>query len=253
MMDFRKRIQSGAFMAGTWCSLGSPSITELIGLCGFDWVLLDGEHAPSTTPGLMAQMQALNGSSTSSIVRIPWLDRVHIKWALDIGAEGIMVPYVENAEQAMEAVSYMKYPPSGARGVAGAMRACRYGLDVAGYLAQADSKHAAIMQIENRKGVDNCRSIAGVDGVDVLFVGPMDLSMSLGMPGRFSDPCFMEVLEQIASAAREEGKASGILLPSVELLPAMRKMGYSFIAVSSDINILAKNFKKLIADMNSAG
>ena len=123
MFDIRERVLKGEFVAGTWCSLGSPAAAEITALCGFDWVLLDAEHAPSTTAGIMSQMQAVSRFATAPIVRVPWLDRVAVKWSLDIGAAGIMVPYVETVEQAREAVSFMRYAPEGVRGVAGATRA----------------------------------------------------------------------------------------------------------------------------------
>lgn len=251
-MSLCEQVRSGAFAAGTWCSLGSSAAAEIAALCGYDWVLLDGEHAPSTTTGLMAQMQALNASLSAPVVRIPWHDRVFIKWALDIGAAGIMVPYVENGEQAKQLVTWMRYPPQGERGVAGAMRACGYGLNIQTYLAEANDNTLAIMQIENQNAIDNCRDIARVDGVDVLFVGPMDLSTSLGMPKRFADPAFMDVLWRIAQETRAEGKACGILLPNTDLLPKFLEIGYTFVAVSSDINILTAQLKSIEQRMRKA-
>jgi 2-keto-3-deoxy-L-rhamnonate aldolase RhmA len=172
MFDIRERVLRGDFVAGTWCSL--PAAAEITGLCGFDWALLDSEHAPTTTAGLMAQMQALSRFLTAPIVRIPWLDRVAIKWSLDIGAAGIMVPYVETEEQAREAVSFMRYAPEGVRGVAGATRASDFGFGFKDYFAESNKRLLTVAQMETQLAVDNSRAIAAVDGVDVLFVGPMD-------------------------------------------------------------------------------
>lgn len=245
MIPLRQRVLSGDFMAGMWCSLSSSTVTEAVGLCGYDWALLDGEHSPSSTHGFMQQMQSLSRFSTAPIVRIPWLDRVHIKWVLDIGAAGIMIPYVETAEQAREALSYMQYPPHGVRGVGGAVRACDYGLNFANYFAQANDSLLTIVQLETQLSLDNAAAIAATDGVDVLFVGPMDLSASIGMPKRFDDPHFMKILQYVADCARAENKACGILLPRLDLVPTLKAMGYTFVAVSSDISLLVQSFKQL--------
>ncbi len=245
MFDIRERVLKGEFVAGTWCSLGSPAAAEITALCGFDWVLLDAEHAPSTTAGIMGQMQAVSRFATAPVVRIPWLDRVAIKWSLDIGAAGIMVPYVETVEQAREAVSFMRYAPEGVRGVAGATRASAFGFEFPQYFAEANRRLLTVAQMETRLAVDNSRAIAAVDGVDVLFVGPMDLSTSLGMPKRFADPAFMEVLGIVADNARAEGKACGILLPNADLIPRFKEMGYTFVAVSSDVNVLSRHLKDI--------
>lgn len=251
MNTIRKRVQNGEFLAGTWCSLGSPVVAEISALCDFDWLLLDAEHAPSSTTGLMAQMQAMSRYTTAPIVRIPWLDRVAIKWSLDIGAAGIMIPYVETVEQAREAISFMRYAPAGVRGVAGATRSSEFGLDFPAYFAGANESLLAVAQIETPTAVENSRAIAAVDGVDVLFVGPMDLSTSMDMPRRFADPQFLAVLETIAASARAEGKASGILLPSLDLVPKLRDMGYTFMAVSSDVNILTKHLREINCGLRS--
>ena len=245
MFDIRERVLRGDFVAGPWCSLNSPAAAEITGLCGFDWALLDSEHAPTTTAGLMAQMQALSRFLTAPIVRIPWLDRVAIKWSLDIGAAGIMVPYVETEEQAREAVSFMRYAPEGVRGVAGATRASDFGFGFKDYFAESNKRLLTVAQMETQLAVDNSRAIAAVDGVDVLFVGPMDLSASLNLPERFADPAFMDVLQLVSDNARSEGKACGILLPDATLIPTLKEMGYTFVAVSSDVNVLTKHLKAI--------
>lgn len=254
MNSIRERVLKREFMAGTWCSLGSSVSAEIAGLSGYDWALLDMEHAPSTTPSLMQQMQALAPSTTAPIVRIPWLDRVPIKWALDIGASGIMVPYVETVEDATFAVSCMRYGIDGVqgiRGVAGSTRASDYGYNFKNYFAEANQKLLTIVQMETQKSVDNCEAIAAVDGVDVLFVGPMDLSTSINMPKRFADPEFKKVLQHIADRSRAKGKACGILLPTLDLVPMLKEMGYTFVAVSSDVNILAKHLKEIAQAMRA--
>ncbi len=245
----KEKILNGQFMAGAWCSLGSASAAEMVGVCGYDWALLDAEHAPSSTTSLMAQMQGLSRFSTLPIVRIPWLDRVHIKWALDIGAKGIMVPYVETAEQAQEAVTYMQYPPKGVRGVGGAVRACDYGSNFVNYMENANKDLITIVQLETKLALENMESIAKVEDVDVLFVGPMDLSFNINMPERFNDPNFIDILKNVAICAKNAKKASGILVPDVNLVPICKELGYTFVAVSSDVSILMKGLKQIKANM----
>lgn len=240
MYYIRKRVAGGDFVAGTWCSLALPAICEIIGESGYDWLLIDMEHAPGTPVSLLQQLQAVRGFSLAPIVRVPALDRAYVKWALDLGASGIMFPGIDTAEQAAEAVSFMRYDPHGVRGVSGAARCAGYGRHFSAYVAEADENLLTVVQIESARAVKNCEAIARTDGVDVLFVGPMDLSTSLGLPGRFADPRFMDVLRQVAHAACAAGRACGILLPDPGLVPHLRDMGYTFVAVSSDTNILVK-------------
>lgn len=248
MYYIRERIGNGDFVAGTWCSLASPMVCEIIAGSGYDWMLLDMEHAPGTPLSLLGQLQAMQGFPVAPVVRVPVLDRVSVKWALDLGASGIMFPSIGTPEEAARAVSFMRYEPEGVRGVGGAARCAGYGARFPAYFAEANRSLLAVTQIESPLAVENGPAIARVEGVDVLFVGPMDLSTSLGMPGRFADPAFMDVLQRVSDAARAAGKASGILLPDPGLVPRLREMGYTFIAVSSDTAILtrymAENLKR---------
>lgn len=240
MYYIRKRVAAGEFVAGTWCSLASPAICEMVGETGYDWMLIDMEHAPGTPVSLLQQLQAIRGFSLAPIVRVPSLDRAYVKWALDLGASGIMYPCIDTAEQAAEAVAFMRYDPRGVRGVSGAARCAGYGRRFSAYVAEADENLLTVVQIESALAVENCEAIARTDGVDVLFVGPMDLSTNLGLPGRFGDQRFMDVLQRVADTARIAGRACGILLPDPGLVPRLRDMGYTFVAVSSDTNILVR-------------
>ena len=251
MRSFREKVLKGEFAAGIWNNLDSSVVTEIIGLCGYDWVLLDTEHRPSTTGGLLHQMQSLSGSITVPIVRVPWLDRVAVKLALDIGAAGIMVPCIDTVEQACEAVSFMRYAPQGVRGVGAGTRASAYGFNFQQYFENSSKELLTVVQIETQLGVNNVRQIAEVDGVDVVFVGPVDLSVSIGMLKRFADSKFMDILAAVAHDVRIVGKAAGILLPGLELLPDVQKMGYSFVAVSSDIGAMTMQLKAIIQSMRT--
>ena len=245
----RERVLKGEYLMGAWSCFNSPATVELIGVSGYDWVLLDSEHAPTTTVDLMSQLQALSRYQTQAIIRVPWLDRVHIKWALDIGAHGIMIPYVETEAQARDAVSFMRYPPLGVRGVADCVRAYRFGEDFKKQFFKLNDELLTVVQIETAAGVEHCEAIAAVDGIDVLFVGPMDLSTNLQMYKAFEDERFLEVLQKIADAAHQSGKAAGILLPNVDCIPLVRKMGFTFIDVATDAHFLLGGLKSNLAAM----
>ena len=243
MQYVRDRVLKREFFAGTWCSLASPMASEIIGLAGYDWALLDQEHSPSTGFSLLGQLQSLAASATAPIVRVPWLDRMFVKSALDLGASGIMFPSIDTAEQAAEATRHLRYAPRGIRGVSGGARCSGYGYAFQEYYAEAGDNLLGVMQIETGAAVENCERMAAVDGADVLFVGPMDLGTNVNLPGRFKDDTFMALLARVSEAARQNGKAAGILLPDTSLVPVLKGMGYTFIAVGSDSAILAGAFK----------
>ena len=150
---------------------------------GFDWLLLDTEHSPNDTPDILRHLQAVQGGSASPVVRAAWNDTVLIKRLLDVGAQTLLVPYVQNADEAARAVAATRYPPAGIRGVTGSGRASRYGR-VKDYLQKANDEIGVIVQVETREALDQIESIAAIDGVDGVFVGPSDLSASLGLIGQ---------------------------------------------------------------------
>ncbi|MDL2210314.1 2,4-dihydroxyhept-2-ene-1,7-dioic acid aldolase [Desulfovibrio sp. OttesenSCG-928-O18] len=244
MRWIREQVLKREFCAGMWCSLASSIPAEIIGQTGYDWVLLDQEHSPATGFSLLGQLQALAPSATAPIIRLAQLDWAAAKSALDLGASGLMFPNIDSVETAATAASYLRYPPRGLRGVGGSVRATAYGRDFETYFKTAGDNLLGVMQIETAKGVDAIEAIAAVDGVDVLFVGPMDLSTSLQMPDRFKDERFVKVLQRVADAAASAGKASGILLPDTGVLPLVKNMGYTFVAVGQDLVILAKNLRE---------
>lgn len=249
MRYIKKQVLAGEFMAGAWCNLGSHITTEIAANAGFDWILVDQEHGPGGNDTLLRQFQSI-GESCAPLVRIPWNEMPRYKTALDLGAAGIMVPYIDSKEQAEKSVSYLRYPPEGVRGVAMNTRAAGYGTRFEKYFSEAHENLLLINQIETRTAVDNIAQIAQVDGVDVLFVGPLDLSISLGMPKRFDDPAYCEVLGQVGQAAKEADKAAGILLPSVDLIELVHSLGFTFVAVGSDGGIVAQGMKNNFSAMN---
>jgi len=250
MYFIREKVLAGEFLAGAWCNLGSRITVEIAASAGYDWVLMDQEHGPGGSETLLGQLQAMGQRACAPIVRIAWNEMPRFKRALDLGAMGIMVPYVQTAAEAQKAVSYLRYSPEGLRGVAASPRAAGYGVNFESYYAEANRNLLSVHQIETARAVENLQEIAGVDGVDVLFVGPLDLSLSVGMPKRFEDPEFCKLLSKVALCAKEAGKAAGILLPSIQLVDMVHGMGFTFVAVSSDGGMVVEGMKNNIAALN---
>lgn len=232
--DFRNRVLAGEFVGGTFLNLGSPLTVEMAGVAGFDWLLLDHEHGPGSEVTLLHQLQAVAATPAIGIVRIAANEPPRFKRALDAGAHGIMVPYVDSAAEARAAVAALRYPPRGTRGVAKMNRAAAFGSDFDAYFAHAHEWLVTMCQIESPAAVAAAHEIAAVDGVDVLFVGPMDLSANLGRPGIYTDPHFNELLRQVPVAARRAGKAAGILALDPSHVPLWRSYGYTVMALGSD-------------------
>src|SRR3954452_17101747 len=185
---FRARVLAGEFLAGSWLNLGSPVTAEMAGMCGFDWVLMDHEHGPGSEMTLFAQLQAVAATAAVGLVRIASNDPTRVKRVLDAGARGVMIPYVSTPAEAEAAVAAMRYPPRGIRGVAKMTRSTGFGFDFDEYFAHAHEWLVTVLQLETRQAVEHASAIARIDGVDVLFVGPMDLTTSLGIPGEYEHP-----------------------------------------------------------------
>ena len=250
MKYIRSKVLEGRFMAGAWCNLGSSLTAEMAGRVGYDWVLFDQEHGPGDSMTLLHQIQALEAWPAAPLVRLPWNDMVRIKRALDLGASGIMIPYVQTKEEAEYAVASMRFSPAGLRGVASSPRAAGFSLDFKEYHATADDNLLTVVQIETGKALSNLDSIAAVEGVDVLFVGPLDLSLSLETPGSFEDERFLEALALVGRAARAGGKAAGILLPHDRWLDPVREMGYTFVAIGADGGMVLAGLEAALEKMS---
>ena len=234
----------GSLLRGTFLNLGHPLTARMAAQMGFDWLLLDLEHGALDEGALPGLMMAIEGSGSAPIVRVVSNHRDPIKRALDLGAAGVMVPYVSSAAEARDAVAATRYPPQGCRGVAGATFSTRFGLATEEYHAETNAKVLTIVQIETQTGVRNAAEIAAVEGVDVLFVGPLDLSFNLGCPKQFDHPDEVEAIEQVVVACREHGKAAGIL-SSPESLAARVEQGFTFVAVGSEAGALASGLAQL--------
>jgi 4-hydroxy-2-oxoheptanedioate aldolase len=236
---FKHALAAGNLQIGLWCSLCSNIAADIVSDSGFDWLLLDTEHAPNEIPDVLAQLQAAERGAAMPVVRPAWNDAVLIKRALDIGAQSLLVPYVQNAEEARRAVEAVRYPPAGIRGVASASRASRYGR-VTDYLKNADSEICLLVQVETRPALDQLEAIAKVDGVDGVFIGPSDLSASLGHVGNPQHPDVQKALEDAARRLKAIGKPPGILTGNEDEARRYIGWGYLFVAVGSDTGLLGR-------------
>ncbi len=237
--NFKHGLARGELQIGLWCSLCSNIAAELVAYSGFDWLVLDTEHSPNEVPDLVQQLQAVATGTASAVVRPAWNDTVLIKRVLDIGAQSVLLPYVQNAEEAKRAVAATRYPPRGVRGVTGSGRAARYGR-VADYLKRADEELCVLVQAETRQALDNIEAIAAVEGVDGVFIGPSDLAASLGHIGQPGHPVVQSALKEAVDRLKAVGKPAGILTANADEARRYIEWGYLFVAVGSDIGLLAK-------------
>ena len=233
----------GEHLRGTFLNLGTPLSVRMAAQIGFDWVLIDLEHGAGSEATLPNLLMAVEGTDCSPIVRVVSNNQDSIKRALDLGAVGVMVPYVSTVDEAKAAVSYTRYPPAGCRGVAGATVATELGLRVNEYHEEAATRVLTVVQIETPEAVDNAEGIAAVDGVDVLFVGPLDLSYNLGCPKQYDHPDWLAAADRVIAACRKHDKAPGILT-TTERAKQHIDRGFTFVAVGSDSIALRSGLEK---------
>jgi 4-hydroxy-2-oxoheptanedioate aldolase len=244
--QFKQAIERGSLQIGLWAQLASSNATEVVAGAGYDWLVLDAEHAPNILTTVNSQLQAMQGGSAHAVVRVPWNDMVAIKTYLDIGAQSLLVPYIETAEQARNAVAYTRYPPRGLRGYSAAPRASLFGR-VKNYAMVYENELCLILQIETPLGLKNLEEIAAVDGVTALFIGPGDLSAALGHVGDPKHPEVVAVIEDAIRRITACGKPCGILTADIEMAHRFIACGCVFAAVGSDLGILARGSEQLVA------
>lgn len=235
--SFKARLLAGETQLGLWMSIPSPITAEALSLVGYDWLLLDSEHSAVEVAQMQPLLQAAAAGDSSLAARPAWNDKVLIKKLLDIGAQTLLVPFVQSADEAGQAVRATRYPPDGIRGVAGSTRASRFGM-AQGYLQQANEQICTLVQIETGEALAALEDIAAVDGVDGVFIGPSDLSASLGHLG---NPGCDEVQAELKSAAgriSSAGSVPGILATKVEDAVRYLEWGYRFVAISTDMGLL---------------
>ncbi len=247
--DFRRRVRAGETLVGTIISINSPQVAEIMGDIGFDWLFIDAEHGAFDPLAIEALIQG-TGDRTPCLVRIPVHEETWIEKALDVGASGIIAPQVNTVAQAEQVVTYAKYPPRGERGV-GIARAHRYGARFEEYLAQANDSLLTVIQIEHKDAVENVRELADVEGVDALFIGPYDLSTSMGIPGQVGAPAIREAIAEVLAACREAGKVPGIFGLKPDTVSRYVEMGFSLVGVGVDALFLAQAASRALEDVRA--
>lgn len=250
MTAFKDRLTGdGPALLGLWQALANNYSADICARAGYDWLLFDGEHSPNTAQTLLAQLQAVAPFPAEAIARVPLGDAVTIKQYLDLGFMTLLVPMVDSAEQAREVVSATRYPPHGIRGVASATaRATAYGDDPA-YLKEASNRLTLIVQIESRAALENIDEICGVDGVDAVFVGPGDLSASLGHIGNARHPEVQEAIDHAKARIDASGKPAGIFALSPEDAKLRIEQGFRFVSIGTDIGLLLSGARRLVASV----
>ncbi len=247
----RRRILDGELLFGAWADTASPLATEITGRAGFDWLMADLEHGAATEAGLMSLLMATELSGSAAFVRPQSGERLRIGRALDLGAAGIMVPRLDTAAQAEEAVSYLRYPPDGVRGVALRTRGARHGTVAHADIQALNRDIVGIIQIESPSAVREADAIAAIDGVDVLFVGPADLSHSLRVPGRFDDPTYLDALDTVVAACRRPRHAAGVRRDCGSAVGPHHAPGFRFLGVGSEGSFIAEGAKAALAAARS--
>ncbi|MBH2870322.1 4-hydroxy-2-oxoheptanedioate aldolase [Serratia marcescens] len=250
---FKRALQEKRPQIGLWLGLCSSYSAELLAGAGFDWLLIDGEHAPNNVQTVLGQLQAVAPYPSQPVVRPPWNDAVIIKQLLDVGAQTLLIPMIQNAEQARDAVRATRYPPHGVRGVGSALaRASRWNR-VPDYLQQADEQMCVLVQIETREAVKNLDAILQVDGVDGVFIGPADLSADMGFAGNPPHPEVQRTIDDAIARIRAAGKAPGILMANKALAQRYLEAGALFVAVGVDTTLLARAAEALADEFKRGG
>jgi 4-hydroxy-2-oxoheptanedioate aldolase len=246
----KRALHEGRTQIGLWSQLTSPTAVEVLADSGFDFLVLDTEHAPNELPAIVAQLRAMAGGTGSPVVRVAWNDMVLVKRLLDVGAQSLLVPFVQNAEEARRAVAATRYPPHGIRGVALTTRASRYGR-VTDYARRAQEELCVVVQLETRAALANLEAIAAVEGVDVLFIGPSDLAADMGHLGDSGHPEVRAAIDDAIVRITASGKAAGILAFVEEDARHWLALGCRFVAVGSDVGLLARHSEALAAKFQS--
>jgi 4-hydroxy-2-oxoheptanedioate aldolase len=242
----KRALREGRPQIGLWSQLASPIATEVVAGAGFDFLVLDTEHAPNELPTIHAQLQAMTGAAAAPVVRPVWNDGVVFKKLLDVGVQNLLVPFVQTAEEARRAVAATRYPPHGVRGVAVATRANQYGR-VKDYFQRVHDELCIHVQLETGAALSRLEEIAAVDGVDGLFIGPSDLAADLGHLGNPGHPEVRAAIEDAARRIRKAGKVAGILAPLEPDARRWLELGFLFVAVGSDLGVLARQSEALAA------
>ncbi|MCC2597201.1 4-hydroxy-2-oxoheptanedioate aldolase [Pusillimonas sp. MFBS29] len=245
--SFKRALRNGEAQIGLWQGLASSYTAELCATVGYDWLLIDGEHAPNTIQTVLSQLQAVAAYPVAPVVRPAWNDPVELKRLLDIGAQNLLIPMVQNADEARAAVAAVRYPPEGVRGVGAALaRASRWG-GVSDYLARANDEICLLCQVETASALQELDGILAVEGVDGVFIGPADLAASMGHTGNPGHPDVKTAISDAIVRIRKAGKAAGILQGDIALAKQYLELGAQFVAVGVDAVLLRRAATDLLA------
>jgi 4-hydroxy-2-oxoheptanedioate aldolase len=248
---FKQALKEKRTQIGFWQALANPYTVEISADAGYDWLLLDAEHAPNDIPLLVAQLQAMKGSQSHAIIRPPIGETWIIKQLLDIGAQTLLIPMVESGAQAAELVKATRYPPHGVRGVGAALaRASRFNR-IPDYLQTANDEICLLLQIESRAGLAALDEIASTEGVDGVFIGPADLAADMGHLGKPGAPEVQAEVERALLKIQSHGKAAGILIGDLALAKRYVDLGATFVAIGNDVTLFANATSKLLADFKA--
>jgi 4-hydroxy-2-oxoheptanedioate aldolase len=250
--ELRRRILAGETVVGTFLNMGSPTATEICGRAGFDWLLIDMEHGTGTDADLLAMLYAARATDTAVIVRPEVASRPRIGRALDLGADGVMVPQILDAAEARDVANWLRFQPVGKRGVALFTRGLTYGEGGHGGPRERNEQIVGMAQVETEQAVADAAQMAALDGVDVLFVGPTDLTHAFGVPGQIDHPSYREAIASVAKAAKAHGKATGVLLWKAEDAKAYAELGFTVFAISSDGALLDRSVRTALAATREA-
>jgi len=243
---FKQALSRCERQVGLWCSMASPVAAEILAGAGFDWIVIDGEHAPNDIVTLLPQLQAMRGGTAEPVFRVPWNEPVIIKRALDVGARSLLIPFVQNPDEARKAVAATRYPPLGIRGVAVAPRANDYGR-IQSYHRNAHLDTCVLVQLETKIALKEVEAVAAVEGVDGIFIGPSDLAAAFGHLGNPKHPEVQAAIADAAQRIRAKGKSAGILTGNADDAEGLFDAGYNFVAVGSDVGVLARIAEALAA------
>lgn len=243
--SIREMLDQGRTVLGTWITTGNQDIAELAASVGFDYLVFDTEHAPLSNETVQKLIQSIGCGKVTPFVRVAWNDQVLIKLALDIGAHGLIIPFVNNKEDAIRAVAATKYPPAGMRGI-GPRRASNYYQSFQDYVATADKEIMVIVQIEHVDGVKNIGEILSVKGIDAIFIGPADLTASMGLLGKYEDPKVINTIDKILSSAKRSRVVAGIHTFSPEDAAKRISQGFQFIIVGTDVGFFIQGCRETI-------
>ncbi len=249
---FKRALAAGAPQIGLWMSLASPAATEVAAGAGFDWLLLDMEHSPNELPDIAHQLRAAEGGTAEPVVRVPWNDPVTVKRVLDIGARSLLFPFVQSAEEARRAVAATRYPPHGIRGFAGTTRANRYGR-VPDYAKRSAEEICVLVQCETRRAVADIAAIAAIEGIDGIFIGPADLAADMGHLANTQHPDVQAAILDAGKRIRAAGKAPGFLSLREDETRRVLDAGFLFVAVGTDVAVLARQTEALARTFRKSG